>query len=644
MKTCNAFVVAAGFGERLRPITNHIPKPLLPLAGKPVIESVLERLSALQTKKIGINMHYKWQMISDWASSSPFSESITLFREDTLLGTGGALKNAASMLSGSTFVVHNADVVSDINLQLLLEVHKKAENLVTLAIHDYPAFNNVWIDDAGRLKAVGRSVSAGLQNVRAVAFTGIAIYSPEFLDFLPEGESRIVDAWIRAVNGGHSIATVDVTGCLWTDIGSPLSYAEAVTSALASAGEQFSIAASVECPCMMQLEGWAVLESGCSIGEQTSIKRSIILPGTIVTAGSELKDVIAGPDYTINIRNYLEQQPTGGGICNSLLINDLSNSSEIYLIGFGGSDRAYYRIRTPARSCVLLKSTADDPDYTRQIIYTDFFRRHEVPVPELLAKEEKEGVAVFEDLGDLSLYVWHKCRRDQEAIEAIYQRVLDTLITLHTRATEYVSECPLLQSRLFDYEHLRWETDYFFSRFVRGVKGIATEETADIQGGIEQDFDRLAKVVDSYRKTILHRDFQSQNIMIKDGAIPWIIDYQGARIGPPAYDVASILWDPYHKLESAMRERLVGYYVRGVRKYQGSSPDEAEFEQSLLLCRLQRHMQALGAYGFLAKVKGKPYFLKHVPTALKYLTEETERVKTEYPFLSALVKLLNDKK
>ncbi len=644
MKKCNAFVVAAGFGERLRPITNHIPKPLLPLAGKPVIESVLERLCTLEAKQIGINMHYKWQMISDWASSSPFSDAITLFREDTLLGTGGALRNAASMLSDSTFIVHNADVVSDIDLHLLLEIHEASGNLATLAIQDCPAFNNVWIDDAGKLRAVGRSVSAGLQNVRAVAFTGIAIYSPEFLNFLPGGESNVVNAWIRAITDGHSIATVDVTGCLWTDIGSPLSYAEAVTSALTSAGEQFYIGSSVECPLIMQLDGWAVLESGCSIAEQTSIKRSIILPGTIVTAGSELKDVIAGPDYTVSIRNVSEQQPKGAEICNSLFLKDYSGSSEISLIGFGGSDRAYYRIHTPERSCVFLKSAVDDPDYTRQIIYTDFFRRHKVPVPELLAKEVKEGVAVFEDLGDLTLYVWLKCRRDQEAIEMVYQRVLDTLITLHTHATEYVSECPLLQSRLFDYEHLRWETDYFISRFVRGVKGIGTEETIDIHGGLEQDFDRLAKVVDSYRKTILHRDFQSQNIMIKDAAVPRIIDYQGARMGPPAYDVASILWDPYHDLDTAMRGRLVGYYFSGVRKYQGSSPDEAEFAQSLLLCRLQRHMQTLGAYGFLSKVKGKTYFLKHVPSALKHLTEEIERVKTEYPFLSVLVTLLNDKK
>jgi aminoglycoside/choline kinase family phosphotransferase len=153
---------------------------------------------------------------------------------------------------------------------------------------------------------------------------------------------------------------------------------------------------------------------------------------------------------------------------------------------------------------------------------------------------------------------------------------------------------------------------------------------------LRQEFHSLAKKVDSFRKTIIHRDFQSQNIMVGRGDIPRVIDYQGARIGPPAYDIASILWDPYHNIENDLRERLIAYYIEGM-KAAGCLQDEAGFMLTMLPCRLQRHMQALGAYGFLSKVKGKTYFMKHVPLALRYLKEEAEAAKDEYPAISGLV-------
>ncbi|MFO0752646.1 MAG: hypothetical protein U0411_04895 [Thermodesulfovibrionales bacterium] len=125
--------------------------------------------------------------------------------------------------------------------------------------------------------------------------------------------------------------------------------------------------------------------------------------------------------------------------------------------------------------------------------------------------------------------------------------------------------------------------------------------------------------------------------MITGGGTPRLIDYQGARLGPPAYDLASMLWDPYYGLGDALRERLVGYYVEQMSTVAGEGFSTREFSESLLPCRLQRHMQALGAYGFLSVEKGKKYFLKHVPEALRHLKEETALAKGEYPELYRLV-------
>src|SRR6266496_1767402 len=94
----NIFLPAAGLGERLRPITNHLPKPLLPILGKPLIEIILGRLTTASDGQIGINLHWKPELIRAWARTSPWAPRITFFPEDPILGTGGALKNAEGFL------------------------------------------------------------------------------------------------------------------------------------------------------------------------------------------------------------------------------------------------------------------------------------------------------------------------------------------------------------------------------------------------------------------------------------------------------------------------------------------------------------------------------------------------------------------
>ena len=193
MNKINIFILAAGHGERLRPITNHIPKPLMPILGKPALQRVLERVSGLPFKGIGVNAYFMKEMIGEWVEQSPFKDEITLFEEDTVIGTGGALKNAEGFLSDSAFLVHNSDVLSDIDLNSLLEHHTSSGNFVTLAVHDYPKFNTVVIDENGLLNCISKERPEDGSMV--VAFTGIAVYGPGFLKFLPEGESSVVDAW-----------------------------------------------------------------------------------------------------------------------------------------------------------------------------------------------------------------------------------------------------------------------------------------------------------------------------------------------------------------------------------------------------------------------------------------------------------------
>jgi NDP-sugar pyrophosphorylase family protein/aminoglycoside/choline kinase family phosphotransferase len=646
MKNINVFIPAAGFAERLRPISSRIPKPLLPVTGKPVLDIVLEKVSALPVGQIGINAHYMWEAVRDHAATSPYSANILFFHEKQIMGTGGALRNAASLLARSTFLVHNADILSGINLAALLEKHVVSGNIATLAVHDYPYINNVWIDGAGRVRHVGPCIAGAVDGLRPVTYTGVAVYSPEFLRFLEEGRSEVVAAWMSAVSAGSAVGTVDVSGTYWSDIGTPDAYASAVFHELSEEGEMLYVHPSVECD-RVSICRRTVIEEGSVFEGRASLRNCIILSGSRVRDGENIENAIAGPDFRVPIREPFAMHPPLPVSLVSGLLTGPPEKITFTLIGTGGSDRKYYRLSDHEKTAILLECPRSDPDYRRQIVYTEFFAKYLIPVAGLIGEEPGAGAdpvsaedghvhALYEDLGDLSLYAWTRCVRDPGRVEDIYKRTVDILVVLHTIVTDKARECPPPNFRVFDYDHLRWETSYFIERFVRGTKGIVPEEERLLEG----EFDSLAKKVDSVPKSVVHRDFQSQNIMVTEGDRPRIIDYQGARIGPPAYDLASLLWDPYVRLDDTMRGRLVEHYLTKMKNCYGDLFDEAAFRASLLPCRLQRHMQALGAYGFLAGQKGKKYFLKHVPPALSYLTEETASARSEYPALFRLVRKL----
>lgn len=648
----NIFLPAAGLGERLRPVTNHMPKPLVPVLGRPLIDIILERLTAVCSGKIGMNLHYLPEMLREWAAKSKYADRIEFFPEDPILGTGGALRNAQAFLSNGPFIVHNADILLDTDFTRLIGEHLSSGNTATLACHRLPHLSNVVIDKSGQLLDVenpGESRPDASNTADKVAYTGIAVYSPEILGFLPQGVSHATVAWVAASKAGYRVRAADITGSCWNDVGNPAAYVRAVLDALRESGETAYISPSAKCG-SIEIDGYVILESGSKVHTGSRVRNCIVMPDASVTGSHE--NGIVGPDYSITLTES-DMQPSVHAMEKKRVeltdplfsyhfgVTDTPGTSgpplwsDAVLVGMGGSDRRYYRIRNNGKTAVLMECMPDDADFERHLAYTRFFEAHSVPVPGLLATDEVRKRALFEDLGDTSLYAYMKLPHSDSHIEDIYLNVLDILVTLHSKVTRHVRECPLLRDRIFDYDYLRWETGYFLERFVTGCKGI----TGSGRKGLENEFHGLAQKVDALPRGVIHRDFQCQNIMITTDGFPRLIDFQGARIAPPGYDVASILWDPYHRLGDEMRGKLLNYYVKEM-KGEGQAFDEKIFRESLVPCRLQRHMQALGAYGFLSSVKGKKHFLKHVPEALRLLREETAETRDEYPELYRLVREL----
>jgi hypothetical protein len=166
----------------------------------------------------------------------------------------------------------------------------------------------------------------------------------------------------------------------------------------------------------------------------------------------------------------------------------------------------------------------------------------------------------------------------------------------------------------FNLELYLWEQSYFFENCLGCYFKIERAKLAPLAGlpALKEIAEHLA----SFPRVLVHRDFQSQNIIVRNGEA-YLIDFQGMRPGLAEYDLASLLYDPYVGLPEAERGELTAYYR--ARQLENGSAINGEFDLKLRLCAMQRLMQALGAYGFLGLVKGHKHFLKHVPAALKSL-------------------------
>lgn len=291
---------------------------------------------------------------------------------------------------------------------------------------------------------------------------------------------------------------------------------------------------------------------------------------------------------------------------------------DITLAGTAGSRRVYYRLSEGLRTFIVLVSPPDDADFGRFLRITQFYRLLDVHVPMVYCIDDAAHQVVLEDLGDRRLYDLVKSDlvksdpADGEAgkpgnsVLTAYRDVINLLVDLQTRCFQRHQECPDIHSRLFDVDDLLWETGYFTAQYLEGYRGISY--TPEKREALESVFLELARRVDAQPKSIMHRDFQSQNIMVQSGGVLRVIDYQGSRLGSVYYDLASLLLDPYVMLPDADVTELLRYYHA---KSLNPLPFEEMFRQ-FLLASSQRIMQALGAYCFLSRVKQLPQFASHI--------------------------------
>jgi aminoglycoside/choline kinase family phosphotransferase len=242
---------------------------------------------------------------------------------------------------------------------------------------------------------------------------------------------------------------------------------------------------------------------------------------------------------------------------------------DIIPIEKGGSDRKFYRVRcSPDQSIILVKYNLEREENRHYVQIAQFLGEHEIRAPKIYFHDPAEGL------------IWIEGNLPAEFNAALYL----------------------------------WEQNYFFENclgryFEIGNVRLATLATLPALSEIAERLDRLPR-------NLVHRDFQSQNLIIRNGQA-YLIDFQGMRPGLAAYDLASLLYDPYVDLTNTERAELIAYYRD--QQIRNGTTVNGEFDFTLRLCAMQRLMQALGAYGFLGLVKGHNHFLQHIPRALSSL-------------------------
>jgi len=280
----------------------------------------------------------------------------------------------------------------------------------------------------------------------------------------------------------------------------------------------------------------------------------------------------------------------------------------------GGSDRKFYRIRCSSeQSLILVKYNLEREENRHYVEIAQFLETHGIHAPRIYYHDTDEGLIWLEDLGERDLFSY----RDEPWLvrRAFYDSALDEVRKLHDLPESICIEMRQHLPAEFNAALYSWEQSYFFEnclgRYFQ-IEPARLERLAALLA-LSEIAQRLAQLP----RVLVHRDFQSQNILVRNGQA-YLIDFQGMRPGLPQYDLASLFYDPYVDLSEAERDELLEHYC-------GEKPG-ADFLETLRLCAMQRLMQALGAYGFLGLVKDYKHFLQYIPKAVRSLHEVAGKI------------------
>ena len=603
-----AFVLAAGLGTRMRPLTTALPKPLLPFWGRPLLFSLLDRLQRWGVREVLINLHHQPDIIRTVVAAEGFRGlDITYSHEPVILGTGGALVRARAFLDQPFWMV-NADIAFDLDPVPLLARHARGRPLATCWLHG---------SRGPRTVEMQRGLITNFRSKRAATpgtytFCGLQLLEPRILDFLPREEQfiTIVDAYEAGRRAGEKIAGVDVPDAFWADLGTPAQYLRAHAEARP-----------------VGRGPWRALGREVKIAAGATVENSVLWDGAQVARGAVVRDAIVGCDARV----------TGAVSGIALRIGDGLEPVEQALLkrakwpatalarplGARGSARSFTRVQDAERSAILIHYSPERHENTLYALHARFLARCGFPVPRVLADDPRGCVTLLEDLGDASvLNTWRGA--EPAAQRAGYRKVLDAVLTLHGKATraavqQRIELGPAFRPRLY-----RWEREYFAEHMLQKRLGLDAAKVA----AVLRELCGIGRLLLRAPPVLVHRDLQSSNVILQGGR-PYFIDFQGMRLGPAVYDLASLLADPYMELDEAVQVDLLDYYAQ-------RAGDAAAIHALFWPAVVQRLAQALGAFARLGAQRDTASFAQHIDPAWRMMARALAHLRGR-PALRAVV-------
>jgi aminoglycoside/choline kinase family phosphotransferase len=280
-----------------------------------------------------------------------------------------------------------------------------------------------------------------------------------------------------------------------------------------------------------------------------------------------------------------------------------------------GSERRIYRMQNVYRSIIGVAgdNRAENEAF---VAFSKHFRHFNLPVPAIYSEDLDNGIYLEQDLGLFTLFEWMSPLKESEGfgpvIIEMYKKALTWLPHFQITAGRSIDFSYCYQHAEFGRDSMTWDMRYFQHRFLAPFYSSPLDHAA-----LDKDFSKLVNhLLEVPGDYFLYRDFQSRNIMILDNETHFI-DYQSGRRGALQYDVASFLFDAKANIPQPVREILLDFYLQTLQRIE--PVDEDKFRTYFYSFVIMRVMQALGAYGYLAAVKGKKNFLKSVPFALNNL-------------------------
>ena len=639
-----ALVLAAGFGTRLRPLTDAVPKPLLPLWNVPMLDHALALLADWGVRDAVVNAHYRAGELLDHLRARRGAPRVSLSFEPEILGTGGALARAQWFFDERPFWVLNADVAADLSPRPFLRCMQRTAPLAVLWMHASRGPRTVDVDN-GTVRCF-RSARPGTDGT--FTFCGLQLVDPEIFTFLDRNGAfqTIVDAYRRGMAVGRRVAAVAPGDAFWYDVGTPAAYLDAHAAVLAAARAgrpgarlmqpDYAARQAALRRRGVRIDGFACIAPGAAVAPGARLARAILCDGAAVGARADVRDAVLAPGArargsATGLLTRADETAAHDRVLRRVLDAMAYPPGRTLLetLPARGSARTFTRLVRGRSSCILIRYSMDRRENARFARHARFLAGQGVPAPRVLLDLPRAHAAVIEDLGDRSLdrevarCGWH-------GAAPLYRRALDAVLRLHAVPEQAVRAARLRLEPRFGRDLYAWERNLFGEHLLRGYLGLRAARVRRVLADLETVAERLLDAP----PVLLHRDLQSSNILLRRGAA-FLIDFQGMRWGPAAYDVASLLCDPYVMMPPRVQQRLLDAYLR-------RALDAAAVADTFAAAAVERLAQALGAFGRLCAQPGTRRFEGHIPAAVRMLARMLDRL-DGLPHLRELVVDMQDR-